>query len=215
MNDEMFVLIEASKLSMDDEFMQYRPKTDREKEFKDLLENVIKKGIADFWCPRMDPTLDEAENICFKAGEKPAVGKSYNWWRENAKNFNPRWSSRLGTRSQYVAFLGVLIKALVAEDWTVDEAWNLVCNDSRQLGNYCDSQNAKHDFEPTDSRAIAVFYDLVNTYKILKDTEETGGFWLAGGSRLDYSYFYPLADLTYHVSCDCDNVIGVGWIVMD
>jgi len=214
MNDEMFVLIEASKLSMDDEFMQYQPKTDREKEFKDLLENVIKKGIADFWCPRMDPTLDEAENICFKAGEKPAVGKSYNWWRENAKNFNPRWSSRLGTRSQYVAFLGVLIKALVAEDWTVDEAWNLVCNDSRQLGNYCDSQNAKHAFEPTGSRAIAGFCDLANTYKILAGDEEAGGFWLAGGYYGVDSNLDPLAGLGRGSHCFNCLYFGVGWLVL-
>ena len=51
MNDEMFVLIEASKLSRDDEFMQYKPKFDSEKELKDLLEVVIKKGIPDFWRP--------------------------------------------------------------------------------------------------------------------------------------------------------------------
>ena len=152
MNDEMFVLIEASKLSMDDEFMKHKPNSKRELVLKNALEAVIKKGIPNFWRPRMDPTLDKAENICFKTGKKPAVGKSYNWWRDNAKKFNPRRKSRLGTKSQYIAFLGVLIKTLIAEDWTVDEAWDAVCNNSEKLGHYWNSENVKHEFEPTGSR---------------------------------------------------------------
>ena len=214
MNDEMFVLIEASKLCMDDEFMQYQPKTDREKMFKALLEEVIKKGIADFWRPRMDPTLDEVENICFKIGKKPAVGNSYNWWRENAKKFNPMRKSRLGTKSQYIAFLGVFIKTLVAEGWTLDEAWNAVCNDSKKLGHYWNSENAKHDFEPTGSRAIAGFYDLANTCKVLEDEEETIEFWLVGGSYRDGSYYVPLADLGHRNFCNLNLNFSVGWIVL-
>ena len=214
MNDEMFVLIEASKLSMDDEFMQYQPNNDSEKKFKDLLEDVIKKGIADFWRPRMDPTLDEVENICFKAGEKPAVGKSYNWWRENAKRFNPKRKSRLGTKAQYVAFLGVLIKTLVTDGWTVDEAWDAVYNNSEKLGHYWNSENAKCDFEPTGSRAIAGFYDLANTYKVLEEDEKTDGYWCVGGSYYDWSDSLPLADLSYHSRRLDYHDYGVGWIVL-
>jgi len=214
MNDEMFVLIEASKLSMDDEFMQYQPKTAREKEFKDLLEDVIRNGIDDFWHPRIDPTLDEVENICFKVGKKPAVGNSYNWWRENAKKFNPKRNSRLGTKSQYIAFLGVLIKALVAEGWPVSKAWDAVCDDSRQLGHYWNSENAKSDFEPTGSREIVGFYDLANTCKLLAEDEEAGGFWLASGSYLGDSIGNSLVDLGYGYDCDGGLNRGVGWLVL-
>jgi len=212
--DDIFVCIKASELSLDDKFMRYQPKSRRERDFKALLEEVIKKGIEDFWRPRMDPTLDEAGNICFKAGKRPAICKSYKWWRENAKQFNPKRKSRLGTKTQYVAFLGVLIKALVAEGWTVSEAWCAVCNDSKELGHYCNSEDAKHVFEPTGSRAIAGFYDLANTRKILAEDEEAGWFWLAGGTGGNYSYYYPLAVLGHYDLCNLDIGNSVGWLVL-
>ena len=211
----MFVLIEASKLSMDDEFMQYQPKTKNEKEFKDLLEDVIKKGIADFWRPRMDPTLDEAENICFKARKRPAIGKSYNWWRDNAKKFNPKRKSRLGTKSEYVAFLGVLLKNLVADGWEVVTAWNAVCKDSKSLGHYWNSVEVLHDFEHTGSREIGGFYDLANTYKILAEDEDACGFWLAGGNCKDVIDYSPLADFIHDFSRYGENAVSVGWLVLE
>jgi len=213
-DDDLFICIKASELRLTDEFMQHKPNGEREQKLKDALEAVIKKGIPNFWRPRMDPSFDKKGNICFKAGEKPAVGKSYNWWRENAKKFNPKRKSRLGTKSQYIAFLGVLIKALVAEDWTVDEAWAAVCNDSKKLGHYWNSENAKHAFEATGSRAIAGFYDLANAYKILAEDEEVGGFWLAGGCYCNSSYDYPLADLGHHFSCGYALYCSVGWLVL-
>ncbi|MBP3285133.1 MAG: hypothetical protein J6M02_06495 [Clostridia bacterium] len=214
-DDDLFVCIKASELSLIDEFMQHRPKSEKERILKGRLKDVILKRIDDFWRPRMDPTLDEAENICFKAGKEPAVGRSYNWWHENAKKYCPKRKSRLGTKSQYVAFLGVLIKTLVDEGWTVDEAWDAVCNDSKKLGHYRNSENARYDFEPTGSSAIAGFYDLVNTCKILAEDEETGGFWLVGGCYFNFSSNHPLADLGHYIDgCNYDLNNGVGWLVL-
>lgn len=215
LDDNLFVRIEASKLSMDDEFMQYQPKTDSEKKFKNLLEAVIKHGVPDFWRPRIDPSLDKNGNICFKAGEQPAVRKSYNWWCDNAKKFNPGRKSRLGTKSQYIAFLGVLIKALIAEGWKADEAWNAVCNNSEKLGHYWNSVNAKHNFESTGSRVIAGFYDLANTSKILSENEDTGEFWLACSSFDYLSNRYPLTDFSHTYRGDIYLDRSVGWLVMD
>jgi len=213
-DDDLFICIKASELRLTDEFMQHKPNGEREQKLKDALEAVIKKGIPNFWRPRMDPSFDKKGNICFKAGEKPAVGKSYKWWRENARKFNPKRKSRLGTKSQYIAFLGVLIKALVAEDWDIDEAWNAVCNDSKKLGHYWNSENAKHTFEPTGSRAIAGFYDLANAYKILAEDEEAGGFWVAGGSYYFDGDYYPLAGLGHCFDCSGTLIDSVGWLVL-
>ena len=215
--DDIFVCIKASELSLDDEFMQHRPKNVREQRFKDSLEAVICKGIADFWRPRMDPSFDKMGNIYFKAGEKPAVGKSYNWWRDNAKKFNPKRESRLGTKSQYIAFLGVLIKTLVAEGWDIDKAWNAVCNDSKKLGHYWNSVEAKHELELTGSRAIAGFYDIANTPKILAEDEEVKqdyDFLLAGGNYRDYSDNVPLAFVGLSYRCVDSCYDSVGWIVL-
>lgn len=212
--DDTFVLVEASKLTLNDEFMQYQPKTNAEEKFKEQLERAIQRELKDFYCPKYDPSFNEDGNgISYEVGKKPAVGKSYNWWNRVAKEFKPD-NSRLGTKTEYVAFLGVLIKKLVSIGWTVAEAWNAVCSDSKKLGHYWNSEDAKHDFEPTGCREICGFYDLANTYKILSD-DEADGFWLAGGNYYDFSYDDPLAYLAHFISLNYDDYYSVGWLVLD
>ncbi len=212
---DMLALVEASKLSLKDKFMQHEPITDNERKFKDLLKKVIKRGVKDFWRPILDPSFNEDGNaICYVAGKKPAVGKSYNWWYKVAKEYNPKLRSRLGTNSEYVAFLGVLIKTLVSNDWSVKAAWNAVCNDSKELGHYWNSENALHDFGPTGSREICGFYDLANTVKIVAD-DEVGGFWLAGGDYSFISNSYPLADVCHSINLDVNFDDSVGWLVLE
>ena len=226
-DDDMFILVEASKLSLDDEFLKYKPITEREKDFKELLTKVIQKGISDFYRPKYDPSFDEeGTGISFKAGEKPAVGKSYNWWNEVAKKFMPKRHSRLGTKSEYVAFLGVLIKMLVADGFRVAKAWDVVCNNSKRLGHYSNSIGAKDDLEKTGMRRICVFHDLANTCKMIAedDDECLDSFWLAGGNYILTSLDYPLARLGRCVDyddwaiwndCDADDFGSVGWIVLE
>lgn len=187
------ILIEASKISLTDTFMSHKPQTKAEKKFKDTLTEVIKSGIEDFYRPAMDPSFSDKEKtkIHYMAGEKPAVGKSYNWWKEAVKD--SKWC--FGTKAQYVAFLGVLIKMLVAKGWALEDAWDSICNDSKNLGHYWICEYAKHQFEDTGSREICGFFDLANTYKILAKDEEAGGFWLAGGCFTCYSSYHPLANL--------------------
>ena len=206
------ILIEASKLSLKDAFMRHKPKAEAEKKFKATLTEVIKTGIEDFYRPAMDPSFADKEmtKIHYMAGEKPAVGKSYNWWEETIKD------SKLcfGTKAQYVAFLGVLIKTLVAKGWTCCEAWDAVCSDSKKLGHYWDSDNAKHQFEYTGSREICGFFDLANTYKILAKDEEAGSFWLAGGFYGNFSLIYPLADLGQDDGYVGNHDDGIAWLVL-
>jgi len=210
------IFIEAEALSMDDYFMKYEPKTEEEKEAKALISEVIVKKVKNFYRTKYDPSFTEdGAGICFMSGKKPAVGRSYNWWYNVAKKYNPERNSRLGTRLQYGAFLGILIKQLVEEGKTVEWAWDAVCNDSRELGHYWNSVNAWHDFEPTGSRMIYVFYDLANTHKILAEDEEIGGFWLAGGFYFVNGYLCPLANLEHDTYCNNHNYNGVGWIVLD
>ncbi|MBO4816105.1 MAG: hypothetical protein J5507_04200 [Clostridia bacterium] len=207
-------LIEASKLRLDDKFMKYKPQTNQEKEFKKVLSEAIKSGLKDFYRPVLDPSFnDDMTGICYEFGKKPAVGRSYNWWVDTAKDFMP--NSRLGIRNEYVAFLGVLIKKLVKNGWSISKSWRAVCTDSKELGHYWNSDNAKHAFEDTDSREVCGFYDLANTYKILAEDKEADGFWLAGGRYLNYGYDYPLAVLSHDYNRDRDHHDGVGWLVLD
>ena len=213
--DSMFVLVEASQLSLDDKFMQYEPTSDNQREFKKLLTKAINSGLSDFWHSKLDPSFNEDETgIVFETGKIPAVKKSYYWWKEKVRQYLPGRGSRLGTKPEYVAFLGVLIKKLVASGWSVSKAWKAVCNDSRELGHYWNSENAKYGFEKTVSREVCGFCDLANTFKILAEDEEAGGFWVAGG---DYDFNgdgYPLADLIHYAGRGSGGNYSVGWLVL-
>jgi hypothetical protein len=212
--DDSFALIEASKLSLDDDFLQYEPQTEAQEWFKKNLTSAIKSGVKDFYRPIYDPSVDENGNIVFVAGKKPAVGHSYNWWVEAAKKCVSNRQIRLGTKNEYVAFLGVLIKKLIASGWSAEDAWYVVCDDSKMLGHYWNSENAKHDFEETGSREVCGFFDLANTCKILAWDDETGGFWLASGYCNFVSNFYPLADLGLDCNLVSDSSNSVGWYVL-
>lgn len=214
-SNDVLKLVEASKLSLDDKFMQHEPEEGtKEASFKESLTKVIQSGVSDFWCPNLDPSFDETgESICYVAGKKPAVGKSKNWWKEVAKKVG----LQEGTKKQYVAFLGCLIKKLVEKGWEVSQAWDAVCSDSKKLGHYWNSEYAKHDFEMTGSREVCDFYDLGNSFKILAEDEEEKavGFWLAGGNYFVDSYYYPLADLEHFNYVDIDRTLSVGWLVLN
>lgn len=212
-----FILIEAESLSRIDRFMLHIPRTKNEKEAKKLITEAIKAKVKNFYRPKYDPSFitDDGEDICFVAGKMPAVGETYEWWYAAAKKYSPLRNSRLGTRLEYGAFLGVLIKKLVESGKTVKWAWNAVCNDSKELGHYWNSENAKDDFEFTGSRCICGFYDLANTWKILsEDSLNDDAFWLAGGLYSHASTLLPLADITpCHEYNEYDDY-GVGWIVL-
>ena len=213
---DIFELVEASMLSLEDEFMQFNPRTYKEKNLKERLTQAIKGGLKDFYKPKCDPSFNkDRTEPCYVPGQMPAIGKPYNWWNKTAKAFCPERESRLGTKNEYVAFLGVLIKRLVANGWSVEYAWNAVCNNSKELGHYWNSEDAKHTFEATGSREMCGFFDLANTFKILAEDEKAGGFWLTSGNYDVGSNFYPLAGFYY---CDCrDQGFGdcVGWLVLE
>lgn len=214
-SDADFVLIEAENLSLDDEFMKHEPRSADEKEMKELIKEAILKGVKNFSKPRGDVSFTEDGNgICYAPGNMPAVGKSYSWHKRAAKEFYPKRNSRLGSRLEYGAFLGVLIKKLIEEGETVKWAWNAVCNDSCELGHYVNSENAKHDLEMTGSREICGFCDLSNVNKILAWDDENDTFWTAGGCYQYKGNIFPLAEL-----CDCTVRFSalnksVGWLVL-
>ena len=209
-----FVMIEASKLSLSDSFMQHEPQTEAQEEFKKNLTSAIKSGVKDFYRPKYDPSIDRYGKIVFVAGKMPAVGHSYNWCVEAAKKYVGESKIRLGTKNEYVAFLGVLIKKLIASGWNVADAWYAVCDDSKVLGHYWNSENAKYGFEKTGSREVCGFFDLANTHKILAWDDETGGFWLASGYYHFYGNVYPLADLGLSSNRDNGDNNSVGWYVL-
>lgn len=103
---------------------------------------------------------------------------------------------------------------MVEEGWSMADAFYAVCTDSTRLGHYWNSEKARHDFEVTGSRKIAGKCDLANTYKILRNDEKAGGFWVASG---DYSIDgddFPLASFLLNDRYDGHSSTGVGWFVL-
>lgn len=215
--EEKFPIVRASQLSLEDAFLKHEPTTDQQRRLKDSLIAGIKAGLKDFRCPAMDPSLDEDVNLVYEVGEMPAVGHSAElFWAEKFKQFMPEKNSRMGTVRQHDALLGLLIKYLTEEEkWEVSEAWKAVCDDSKKLGHYWNSEDAKHDFEPTGSRKVWLFYDWANTCKIIADNNSASAFWLGGGRYLDFSNDHPLADVDTIYCPDSNYNRSVAWLVLD
>ena len=215
LQEGFFKKVPASELSLEDNFLKYVPKTEREKEFKKEIKKVIKDGVRDFWRPICDPSF-YGDDICYKPGEMPAVGKSYEWWEEKAKCFCPERGSRLGTKQEYIAFLAVLIKEMISSGKAKKWAWNAVCNDSKELGHFGDSIDAKRDFEPTGSRGICGWYDLANTSKILGCEKGEYGMWTASGSYDDRFESRTYLFYLYHFNTGAGKwPRKSGWLVLD
>jgi len=211
------VLIEASKLSLNDKFMKHRPRTEKEKELKSWLEEVIKKGVKDFYRPKVYEELVPPEYVYtyYREGINYPVN-SYIELKKRATAFAPYYKSRLGKKSEYVAFLGVLIKMLVKEGKTVSSAWRLVCNDYHKLGRYIDSLSKKHGFESCGIRAIiCTCLDLTKVGKILTDDEDKDdGYWVVSGVFAKRSKSSPIVSMGYVSNFDyTDN--GIAWLVFE
>lgn len=211
--EKYFPIVKASTLSLEDEFLTHIPETESQVMFKERLIRAIESGLSDFRAQRMDASFDEEGRIYFKAGMKPAVGKSLNWWKQATKEFMPEKGSRLGKIKERTAFLALLIKCLIEEKgYTVSDAWKAVCDDSKELGHYRNSKNAKVHFEPTGSRKVGEWYDLANTFKIILNDNDIRLVRVGGSCRYD-SCRYPLYNLFSFVLPNeiCDYV---GWIVL-
>lgn len=212
--DERFPIVKASTLSLKDSFLKHKPQTNQQERLKDSITAGIKAGLKDFRRPAMDPSFDNDGNIIYKEWERPAVGKSIRYWNAEAKRFMPKKNSRMGSLLQYDAFLGLLIKYLIEEKgYKVADAWEAVCDDSRDLGHYCNSENAKDKFEQTGSRKIWDFYDLANTYKIVTDENSDSGFSLVVGDFGSRSG--SLSDVTSVKYLGGSYEKSVAWLVLD
>ena len=203
------IKVEGSDSKIYATLMKHKTAYDAEAEFKNTLKEAISASVPNFEVFACDPSIDKNGKLQFVPGFKPAVGYSYN----ELENLAEENGLRLGNKFEYVLFLGTLINNLIAEGWSEADAWYSVCVDSKELGHYRNSADAKHNFELTGSRRIAGKYDLANTYKILATNEKSGCCWTAGGCYRFNSYNFPLDDLCLGGKFDSFNCESVGWFV--
>ena len=185
-------------------------------DFQEAVEEVKKVKLNPFWRPIMDPSLED-NKVLFKIGNNPATGYSFNWWRKKVLEMSSvdgkKW--RLGIEYEYYAFLVWLINNLIDHrGWSAKKAIEGVVLNSKELGHYHDSENAKGTLEPTGSREICGVFDLTNTLKILACNDEVNGFWRAGGLYCYLGNKKPLADLNYSTDVNESFNLCVGWLVL-
>ena len=100
------------------------------------------------------------------------------------------------------------------EKYKVKDAWKAVCVNSKDIGHYHDSKNPKRDFERTGSRKVGKWYDLGNTYKIVK-RHGALGFVRFGGDYNDVGSFSPLASVYTIDDSNYRYKYSVGELVLD
>lgn len=202
------IIVEGSRSECYASLMKHKPETEPEKEFKKNLKTAIDADVESFRVPVNDPSFDCDYRIHFAPNCNPAVGYPY---RELERIGNEN-GVRLGTKDEYCLFLGTIILRLIGQGWSMTKSWMAICNDSKELGNYWDSKEAKHRLELTGSREIVGKCDLANTCKILAKDEWTGAYWIAGGDYLYHGSYSPIA--TLRENYDVQTFYGVGWYVL-
>lgn len=220
--EDYLKLIEVSSLSKRDKVFRYSPKTVDEKLVKKNIFKAIDMKLKDFMIFRIDPSIDYNRNIIYKEGMEPVVGMSVEWWYKRISNILPERNSRLGDIKQYYAYLGYLINYLVKViGYDVDRAWDEVCNKSKNLGHYYDSDiDCLKDpylgkMRPTGSNKIGEFADLANTVKIVKNNSSETGFSIVGGCYNDMSNWAPLSFVRNINSIKLGIEDATAWVVCD
>jgi len=108
-----------------------------------------------------------------------------------------------------------LLKNLVESGWEVATAWNAVCNSSRKLGHYWDSEDALHGIAPTGFMEVCGYSDLANVHKLLAEDKEAGGVWYASGTYNLFGYNAPIAIIILRYGVLNESNYSVGWLVLE
>jgi hypothetical protein len=163
--------------------------TERQKKFRadvmKALENMPEEGFR--WIPVYEPSKDDDGNIQYVSGVNVLRRlNSYNW-EETFQNYSPENGSRMSSITTYFLLLLRLLKDGFA---TVEQ----LADDSKEIGHYWDSKDAKHELEKTGERQIGGLYGFAgNTYKIVKDSESSSVFSILGGDYCANGDGSPLA----------------------
>ena len=180
--------------------------TERQKKFRadvmKALENIPEEGFR--WIPVYEPSKDDGGNLQYVSGVNVLRGLSSYDWEETFQNYSPENGSRMSSITTYFLLLLRLLKDGFA---TIVQ----LADDSKEIGNYWDSKNAKHEFEKTGERQLGGLYGFAgNTYKIVKDSESSSGFSLFGSYYCYNGYTYPLADVGLDSDPSGTTYHGVG-----
>ena len=128
-NENNFFLVEASKLSFEDTFMNYEPRDEFERNLKRDLRYVITSKMEDFYCSRNSPILSDSDSEIIAFGNFDGeYHKTYRFWNRVSKRISKEKKSRIGTRYQHSAYLGTVMKQLINCGMSVERVWKEIHN---------------------------------------------------------------------------------------
>ena len=137
--DDLFPLVKARNLSINDSFLEHKPKNTDEKKLKEFLVDALQPGntFSNFRCPAIIPSVGCDNHIQFNRNNGGLAGYGHNldWWISEAKGFKITKRSRIGSLKEYYSLLGVFIKTLVEEcNFSVQNAWDFVFSQNHACG---------------------------------------------------------------------------------
>lgn len=220
LKDERLVKIDPQAEGFFDAILSFKTDDENINLFIKAVREVKEAQLKAFYKPIYDPSEGSGEiPVIYQRGSRPAVGYSYNWWVEAVSKMpaveGKNWE--VASEYQYYAFLVDIVNKKVSSGESLADALEEVVNDSTCCGHYYNSEDSTEgkDFEPTGSRCVCGFYDLVNAYKILRcSNSEAGVFLVAGGSCINDGDDNPLANLNRSTFVDNDCFNGVAMLVL-
>lgn len=169
--------------------------TSEQKTFKEnvlkAIENIPAEGFR--WISAYEPSKNENGNIQFISGQVVLRGLSSYEWEEKADSYSPENGSQMASITTY--FL-LLLRWLKDGHATVEQ----LADDSKDIGHYRNSKNAKHECEKTGERQFGGINGFVgNTCKIVKDPDSGSGFCILGGRYYDNGHEFPASGIFNYV----------------
>lgn len=166
------------------------------------VENKPEEGFR--WIPVYEPSMGGDGNLQYVAGKDILRNLVCYDWVEKFQNYSPENGSKMATKTTYFLLLLRLLKDGFA---TIEQ----LADDSKEIGHYCDSEDAKNECEKTGERQLGGLYGLAgNTYKIVWLPESSKNFFLLGGTCRDYGYARPLAHSIVVYYPNATGINGVG-----
>lgn len=164
-----------------------KAETEKQESFLEKVKEARSIVDYDYRISTIEPSMGEDGVIFFEKGNPVAVGINELKWREYAKKFDEKHSSRLATLSELFLWYAYRI---AVRGWD----FSYVADNSSSAGNYWNSPEASQDFELSGVREVGGFSDGIgNTDKLV--SLETGGFALVGGFYYNFGFEKPVANI--------------------
>lgn len=215
--NELFPVVDIEWLFLNEPFMNYLPKTANQRRVKRNIKFAKRIHMENFRRAALIPYFTNDGNSLmfdFEKDERPAFGKTPEWWEKSAKAFMPQKNSRLGSFLEYDVFLGTVIKNLVKNgNYSISEAWKITCDGQLNASNV-GRHSKKAGKHARHARGKSIYGEKIR--QILKDYApyDYGGFYIAEnyleGREIRYTASIYEAQFRKTI-----YLKSVGWIVLN